>query len=243
MTAETRIDREALRALHAARFADLPFECGKALEPGFPETGDWRDWSEIPSTPDQVRIERYIDRFDLGGKSILHIGTGNSRLAARFAERARLIVGTTVVPEEVRRGEALGLANYRVLLHNKYRGRDVLEAEQFDFIVDNNPSSFCCCMSHFARMLEFYADAVGERGQFVTDRVGLAWTTKGADPRWGFSAEDLAAVARLAGLGTFPVGQQTLVLSRGRPVRPTIASRAQRLFRRARRALERLFGS
>jgi hypothetical protein len=233
-----RIDQAALRALHAARFAELPFDCG-STSGGISDTEEWRDWSTQPSTPDQLRIEAYLDAFDLSGKAILHVGSGNSRLAARFAGRARRIVGITVVPGEVRCAEALGLANYSALLHNKY-DRGGLEGETFDFIVDNNPSTFCCCLSHLASMLEFYASSLAECGQAVTDAVGLGWTTEHSHPRWSFDCEDLAAVAGLAGLDCYRPAGETIVLAHRVPARPTVRSRGRQLARRLRRALEQL---
>jgi hypothetical protein len=232
-----RIDPAALRRLHAERFAELPFYCGKPSG-GVMDAEDWRDWSAQPTTPDQLRIEAYLDAFDLAGKSILHVGSGNSRLAARFAGRARRIVGITVVPDEVRCAEALGLGNYRALLSNKYDGG--LDAGTFDFIVDNNPATFSCCLTHFARMIEFYADALAADGQIVTDRVGLGWTTAHSHPRWSFGFDDLAAVAKLAGLGSYRMGSETIVLARRPPARPTIRSRWQQGLRRGRKAARRL---
>jgi hypothetical protein len=235
-----RIEPAELRALHAARFPELPFACGEALDPGVTDEGEWRDWSAQPSTPDQLRIEAYLDAFDLTGKSILHIGSGNSRLAARFAPRAGRIVGTTVVPAEVRCAEALGLANYQAVLHNKY-DPGALEGAPFDFIIDNNPATFCCCLRHFARMIEFYADALAPGGQVVTDRVGLGWTTARSHPRWSLDSNDLAAVARLAGLSVYRVGAETIVVADGPPARPTLRSRGEQWLRRARRAAKRFF--
>jgi hypothetical protein len=236
------IDRTALRSLHAARFAELPFDCGKTSRAGIADTEEWRDWSAQPTTPDQLRIEAYLDAFDLKGKSILHVGSGNSRLAARFAPRARRIVGTTVVSAEVRCAEALCLPNYQAVLHNKY-DPGPLEGAPFDFIVDNNPATFCCCLTHFARMIEFYADALAPEGQVVTDRVGLGWTTARSHARWSFDFDDLAAVARLAGLATYRVGDETIALAHGPPARPTLRSRWEQWLRRARRAAKRLFAS
>jgi hypothetical protein len=50
-----------------------------------------RNWSQKWTTPDQLRIERYIDRFDLRSKRILHIGIGNSGLARRVSVPPRLL--------------------------------------------------------------------------------------------------------------------------------------------------------
>ena len=227
-----RIDPDALRVLHAARFDDLPFACSSPSG-GVSDVKEWRDWSGQPSTPDQIRIEAYLDAFDLSGKSILHIGSGNSRLAARFAGRARQIVGTTVVPAEVECAEALALPNYRALLHNKYDGLG-LEGGRFDFIVDNNPSTFCCCLTHFSKMIEFYARALAPEGQIVTDAVGLGWITDCSHPRWSFGADDLRDIAALAGLECHRVGGGTIVLARRAPVRPTVGSRLRRQLRRLR---------
>jgi len=242
MNRHAEIDRDVLRALHAERFAELPFACGEDLSPGIEDVEGWRDWSALPTTPDQSRIESYIDRFDLRKKAILHVGIGNSGLAARFAERVGSIVGTTIISAEVRCGEALGLGNYRVVLHNKYRGREGFGDRRFDLIIDNNPSTYCCCLTHFARMVEFYADALGDGGQVVTDRVGLAWSLASSVPRWGFTVADLAAVARLVGLETYEMVGETIVLARGAPPRPTIAGQSRHFLRRASRVLARLLG-
>jgi hypothetical protein len=234
-------DEAALRALHAERFAALPFDCGQELQPGVADVDEWRDWSAMPTTPDQLRIEDYIDRFALAGKALLHVGSGNSLLARRFARRAAKIVGTTVVPAEVRCGEAMGIGNYRVLLHNKYRGGDGMAGDRFDFIVDNNPATFCCCLTHLSRMLGFYGQSLAEGGQIVTDRVGLGWTMEGAHSRWSLDFDDLAAVARLAGLDAHDVGGGTIVLARGAPPKPGPIALGQRVLRRGARALRRAF--
>jgi hypothetical protein len=209
-----------------ARFPELPLDCGRPGDPGIVERGAWADWVGQETTPDQLRIERYIDRYDLTGRAILHIGCGNSGLAARFAPRARSIVGTTVTPEELRHGrewiERSGTANYRVLLHNKYLGREGMTDERFDFIVDNNPSTFACCLIHFARMMEFYAGALAPGGQIVTDRLGLGWSMAHSDPRWGFDAADIAAFGRMFSLQTHAVGADIIVLAHGAPPRPPL---------------------
>ena len=208
-------DREQLRALRDERFPELPLDCGQRTNPGIVDTDEWRDWSAQDSTPDQLRIESYLARFDLHGKSILHIGIGNSGLALRFCRKAAAIVGTTVIPSEVSRARELGIANYKAVLHNKHSGENAAVPGAFDFIVDNNPTTFCCCMVHLANMLEFYASRLGPRGQLVTDRVGLSWTTDapGANCRWGFSFDDLAAVAALVDLRTHAVDDTVLVVA------------------------------
>jgi hypothetical protein len=242
MNRRSEIDNGALRRLHAERFAEVPLACGADLTPGIEDVEGWRDWSELPTTPDQYRIEAYIDRFDLRRKAILHVGAGNSGLAARFAGRARRIVGTTIVPHEVVCGEALDLSNYRIILHNKYRGHAGFAEGRFDIIVDNNPSTYCCCLQHFARMMEFYADVLAPGGQIVTDRAGLGWSLASSVPRWSFTAADLSAVAQLVGLATYEIRAQTVVLAREAPAGPTAAGSLRWAVRKGARLLARLLG-
>ena len=233
-------DPAALAALQE-RFRGLPLECGKPDDPGIEERGEWSDWADHKTTPDQLRIEDYLDGFDLTGRTILHVGCGNSGLAARFAGRARRIVGTTVTPGELSYAqgwiESSDVRNYQVLLHNKYLGREGVGDETFDFIIDNNPSTFGCCLTHFSRMMEFYAGALAPGGQIVTERVGLGWAMPHSHPRWGFDAADLDAFARLFGLGTHEIGANVIVLARGKPRRPSIVARIARFLRKISRRI------
>lgn len=236
------IDKAALEGL-LERFDGLPLDCARPRDPGLVERGEWSDWAGHETTPDQLRIEDYLDGFDLAGRTILHVGCGNSGLAARFAGRAREIVGTTVTPGELayaeRWIERSGVSNYRVLLHNKYLGRQGVGDERFDFIVDNNPSTFGCCLTHFARMMEFYAGSLAPDGQIVTDRVGLGWAMAHSHPRWGFDAADLRAFGRPVGLEAYEIGANLIVLSRGKPRRSSAAGRLARMLRKARRRFAR----
>ena len=77
----------AWRKLHEERFSELPFDCGNDISPGIIYGPDLRDWSAKATTPDQYRIEKFIDRFDLRDKRVLHVGIGNSGLAKRFHRR------------------------------------------------------------------------------------------------------------------------------------------------------------
>ena len=132
---------ERWRALQTQRFPELPFDCGKCADPGVRFSEELRDWSDKATTPDQRRMELYIDRYDLREKRILHIGIGNSGLARRFQGRVAEIVGTTIDEPEIKVAEALGLPNYRFVLHNKFSGDNQALAGSFDFILDNNPTS------------------------------------------------------------------------------------------------------
>ena len=73
---------EIWRELHRTRFPELPLDCGNVRNPGVTYSEDLSDWSNKAKTPDQARMERYIDQYDLADARILHIGIGTSSLAS-----------------------------------------------------------------------------------------------------------------------------------------------------------------
>lgn len=234
--------------LKAERFPELPAHCMSTSEPGIDEVDEWRDWTALDTTPDQKRIEDHLLRLKLSGRSILHVGVGNSSLAARLAGHARHIVGTTISPNEATHGASLNIPNYDVDLHNKYSGKALNTDEKFDFIVDNNPTTFCCCLHHLMTMMDFYERILTPDGQVLTDRAGLGWvvSTPGANPRWKFDFDDLAFVAGQVGLKVFAIDADLIALSRRQP--PAVQARgpmdlARSAMRKARRILSRLLSS
>jgi hypothetical protein len=221
------------RKLHELRFPELPFDCGNSSDPGIIHGPDLRDWSAKSTTSDQYRIEKYIDRFDLRDRRVLHIGIGNSGLARRFHGHVKEIVGTTIDKPEIEVAQTLGYPNYSAVLHNKYSGGSASLAGKFDLILDNNLTSPCCCFAHLAALFSFYEDRLARGGQIVTDREGLAWVPPESNRRWSFDFDDLAAVASAAGLAAFRVNRSVYVLSRAAPPTPTIGSFSRHMARRA----------
>jgi hypothetical protein len=144
------------------------------------------------------------------------------------------IVGTTIDEPEMQVARALALPNYAFVLHNKYSGRDEVIEGTFEFILDNNPTSPCCCIHHLSNLFEFYAQKLAPRGQIVTDRLGLGWVPDDANPRWSFDFDDLAAVATVAGFSAFRMTRHVYVLSRSTPPVPGVRALSTYMFRRAR---------
>lgn len=210
-----------------SRFPELPRDCGERMVPGVSISEQWRDWSARATTPDQLAIERYLAVCDLAGKRILHIGTGNSSLARRFHGRAAEIVGLTVNAEEVELAERLALPNYTVHLRNKYLADSTGLGGPFDFIVDNNPTTFACCLRHFGAMMRFYSTSLAPGGQLLTERLGLAWVSDrtAEEPRWGFDFADMAAAGAPLGLEAYREGT-VYILSASRVPRIGFAYRA-----------------
>jgi len=215
---------EAWRELHRTRFPEFPLDCGNSHSPGVIYSPELRDWSDKATTTDQARMERYIDRFDLRKARILHVGIGNSGLAKRFHSRVGEIVGTTIDDPEMKVAAALQLPNYSFLPHNKFSGRNEAIKGKFDFILDNNPTSPCCCFRHLAVLFDFYAEKLAGNGQIVTDRQGLAWVPEANHPRWSFDLDDLRAVAAVAGFSVYPMTSSVYVLAYSTPSPPPLSS-------------------
>lgn len=219
--------------LHARRFASIPEDCGNESTPGIVEHAAFRNWAMRPTTDDQYRIENYIDRYDLRSKRVLHVGIGNSGLAKRFQNRIKAIVGTTVDQSELERAEKLGIPGYTIVIQNKYGSEPELCPGIFDFIVDNNPTSSCCCMKHLRAVFELYSSKLAEHGQMVTDRQGLGWTPPPAHSRFRFDFEDLAAVAKAAGLNVYRIDANIYVLAHKAPLGPGALPLLRHMLRRA----------
>ena len=224
---------EPWRELNRTRFAGLPVDCGNSLSPGVIYSPELRDWSDKATTSDQARMERYIDRYDLRGARILHVGIGNSGFAKRFHARVGEIVGTTIDEPEMQVARALSLPNYSFVTHNKYSGQNEAVTGTFDFILDNNPTSPCCCIRHLAVLFEFYAEKLARGGQIVTDRQGLEWVPHGNPARWGFDLDDLRAVSAVAGFSVFPMTNSVYVLAYSAPAAAGLRSRVANWSRRA----------
>lgn len=177
---------------HRSSYESCPDVCDHLDNPGVAlDALDSIDFSRRETTKDQARIEAELERMDLAGKIILHVGVGNSKLAERFASRVKLIDGLTIAPPEKARADSLGLPNYRVRLGNKY-SRSLRLENRYDFIIDNNLAGFVCCKYHFYLMWNTYLDALRPDGKILTHQRGMDWTF--ADPRWRLGYDDLVAL-------------------------------------------------
>ncbi len=178
------------------RIDDLPLWCGKQDDAGVNESPEWRDWTRQETTPDQQRIEDFLAEEEIRGSAILHVGVGNSSLASRFHRSAAAIDGITIEENEVRHAGALRFSNYRVFRANKYDSSLAHTLNRtYDLIVDNNPTTFCCCRRHLTTMLANYAGMLKPKGRVVTDKVGLSWASSPNDVRWGVSVPEWFALA------------------------------------------------
>jgi hypothetical protein len=152
---------------------------------------------------DQICIETALKELVSKNDIIVHIGTGNSGLASRFSSIAKWIHGVTIMPQEADASRSLALPNYSVSCVSKY-GPSFLSAHstllgQAAFIVDNNPSTFCCCIRHYALMLQSYWMLLKEGGYVLTHKLGLGWYATPNLAQWGFTPQELAWQGDLMG--------------------------------------------
>jgi len=148
--------------------------CGNREQPWVTRISEAVDWTQQPTTRDQVCIEAVLDTLAVTGASMLHVGVGNSQFAQRFASRACRIDGLTVHQNEKTQADALGLPNYSVYVLNKHSPEFVpVITHTYDFIIDNNLASFACCKYHFTVMLENYLRVLAVRGQILTCQIGM----------------------------------------------------------------------
>jgi hypothetical protein len=171
------------------------------------------DFSQRATTVDQLAIEAALERLELDGCALLHVGIGNSSLALRFAGRAARIDGVTVSLDEQRTAEAYPGAYGCVHLLNKHD--DLLSrklARRYDFIVDNNLSGFACCLLHFHQMLASYVECLVPGGKILTHRRGLEWSA--GDPRWKLSYQDLVRLGATYPLRASELGDDVYALER-----------------------------
>ena len=146
-------------------YATYKESCGNPEQPWVTLNSAAVDWTQQETTRDQACIEAVLDTMAVTGASILHVGVGNSKLAQRFASRAHRVDGLTVHQNEKIHADALGIPNYTVYVLNKHSQEFVsVLTNVYDFIIDNNLSSFACCKYHFSVMFENYLWALTSEG-------------------------------------------------------------------------------
>jgi hypothetical protein len=192
----------------------LPLRCEKTSWPGVTDEEPHRDWSIYDTTDDQTRIENRLSMFVGGESDILHVGVGNSRLAMRFSASVNSVTGITVSQQEVELAGRCALPKYKATVWNKYQYFQGAPHHGFDAIVDNNPTSFTCCIWHLSEMMAWYADSLRDEGAIFTDAVGLSWVLGVAEavPGSGFNFAQWAALGRCAGLEALAIDSSVYAL-------------------------------
>lgn len=172
------------------RFGCLEQDCGRGDDPGMEAVPEAQNCATALG---QCAIEEELESLVNGSSCILHVGVGNSVLGQRFARRASMVMGTTLYGEEHDAAWKLNVNNYRVVRANKFcSDMDRIDGE-FDFIIDNNPSTSSCCLFHFCRMLISYTELLKrDGGLFLTSQRGLSHVCSANDQNWILEWNDWA---------------------------------------------------
>lgn len=114
---------------------------------------------------------------------VMQVGVGNSSLFSEIRHRVTKFVGITIVPEEVDYARAQFPneidIKYEVQLANKYSTSLTCFGNNFDFIVDNDLSSYACCKHHFHEMLSAYRKILATSGVILVGKNGLGYFDSG----------------------------------------------------------------
>jgi hypothetical protein len=146
-------------------------------------------WLSKSVTPDQLRITDYIQNLTIKHADLLHIGIGNSDFAKCISPKVNQIHGITIVNDELLFAKQLNIQNYQAFSFNKYSIEILSLNHQYDFIIDNNLTSYACCIFHFEQMLSYYLMLLKPGGKIITDKVGLYYFLSG----FGLTFQELKA--------------------------------------------------
>jgi hypothetical protein len=193
-----------MKHLSQRHFSKVPLMCASVEDPGIDEIPR-QIWIDKATTPDQERIEDYLVKIIKPQNTILHVGIGNSSLARKLCYKGVVVLGITIHEEELMHANALGICNYLVLLVNKYSVDMTSINRRFDFIVDNNPSTYACCLYHFCYMFVAYKRLLREGGAILTAEPGLGWVVKNGNPNWALRPDDWALIASTLNLSAAQV--------------------------------------
>jgi hypothetical protein len=109
------------------------------------------------------------------------------------------------------------------MVGNKYSPQLALRLKRkYDFIVDNNPTTFCCCRWHLSTMMANYTVMLKPGGVILTDTVGLHWTSLPNDPRWKLTDSEWWTLGKLFGLKDVRYTNSVLGLKKGPALRSAL---------------------
>ena len=84
---------------------------------------------------------------------------------------------------------------------------------RYHYIVDNNPTTFCCCRWHLATMLANYSALL--LPGVLTDTVGLGWASQPNDPRWRLAEREWWTLGAAFGLTEVRYTDSVIGVGRG----------------------------
>jgi hypothetical protein len=151
--------------------------CSQTTQPDFKYIEG--SWVHRKVTSDQQRIVAYLQTNVHSQMDILHVGIGSSEPAKLLHYLVKSIDGVSVVTNECEYAQSLKLPNYQVFNLSKYSDEMLKLGKQYDFIIDNNLSSYACCITHFEQMLSQYLQLLKPSGKIISDTNGLRYYMTG----------------------------------------------------------------
>jgi hypothetical protein len=156
-------------------------------------------WTGRKTTADLRRILDFL-RSEADGLRVLQIGIGNSSLFSEIGERCASVTGLTISEDEVEWARQKFPSDfdrrYDVRLMNKYSHEIASIGGGYDYIVDNDLSSYACCRHHFDAMLLAYRDMLAPQGSILVGINGLGYFDSG----FGLTAGMMSDIAVRHGL-------------------------------------------
>lgn len=136
-------------------------------------------WISRGTTSDLKSMQVFLGSIEQPVK-VLQIGIGNSSLFESLQGKLNnTVVGITIVSDELEYAKSVfpdEFGNrYKVFIVNKYSDEIRTVGSGFDYIVDNDISSYACCKYHFFRMLKNYHQLLNQGGTVLVGHRGLEY--------------------------------------------------------------------
>ena len=181
----------------AARYATFPKSCQNLSVPSI--TYSDGSWVERKTTKDLRNIQEFLLAQN-HTMNIFQAGIGNSSLFDLLQNKVGRFVGVTIAQEEVDYAKDkfpndFG-GKYIATLSNKYTSDVICLGKDFDYIIDNDLSSYACCHNHFHLMLDAYRNMLKPDGAILVGFMGLGYFDSG----FGLSENRMAKIAAEHGL-------------------------------------------
>jgi len=156
-------------------------------------------WVKRKTTADLQNIQQYLANHDKP-LAILQVGIGNSSLFGLLGQRVSRFNGITISEDEIAYAKEqfpddFG-KRYDVRLANKYSNDLLSFGYDFDYIVDNDLSSYACCRHHFFDMMSAYKTMLKQGGAVLVGFGGLGYFDSG----FGLSEKKMRKIAADHGL-------------------------------------------
>jgi len=182
--------------LLAIRYTFYPTRCSDLEQPSIKYSDG--SWVNRKTTSDLTRIQDFLLRQQ-DGLAIFQAGIGNSSLYRLLQNKIERFVGVTISEEEVSYAAAQFPEDfghrYEVRLSNKYTADIKTFGQDFDYIIDNDISSYACCKHHFEIMLTSYRSMLKPEGAVLVGFLGLGYFDMG----FGLSEKRMKQIAARCG--------------------------------------------